>query len=117
MAELRRLAKTCNFGDYLDTAIRDQFVCGLGDLKCQKELLCTADLTVAVALQKARAVEVVTQEAKAMQEPSQATTGQEEDMHKLSIHLKCYRCGKQATVLWNANIRRLSAACARKLDT
>ena len=54
-----------------------------------------ADLTVTVALQKARAVEVVTQEAKAMQEPSQATTGQEEDMHKLSIHLKCYRCGKQ----------------------
>ena len=114
MAELRRLAKTCNFGDYLDTAIRDQFVCGLSDLKCQKELLCTADLMVAVALQKARAVEVVTQEAKAMQEPSQATTGQEEDMHKLSIHLKCY-CW--ATVLWNANIRRLSAACVRKLDT
>ena len=33
-------------------------------------------------LQKARAVKVVTQEAKAMQEPSQATTGQEEDMHE-----------------------------------
>ena len=95
MAELWQLAKTCNFGDYLDTATRDQFVCGLSDPKCQKELMCTADLTVAVALQKARAVEVVTQEAKAMQEPSQATTGQEEDMHKLSIHLKCYRCGKQ----------------------
>ena len=95
MAELRRLVKTCNFGDYLDTAIRDQFRCGLGDLKCQKELLCTTDLTVAVVLQKARAVEVVTQEAKVMQDPSQATTGQEEDMHKLSIHLKCYRCGKQ----------------------
>ena len=29
MAELWRLAKTCNFGDYLDTAIRDQFVCRL----------------------------------------------------------------------------------------
>ena len=30
-----------------------------------------------------------------MQEPSQATTGQDKDMHKLSIHLKCYCCGKQ----------------------
>ena len=47
IAELRRLAKTCNFGDYLNTAIRDQFVCGLRDVKCQKELLCVTDLTVA----------------------------------------------------------------------
>ena len=54
-----------------------------------------ADLTVATAFQKACPAEVVTQEAKVMQEPSQVTTGQEEDMHKLSIHFKCYRCGKQ----------------------
>ena len=95
MAELRRLAKTCNFGDYLNTAIRDQFVCGLSDTKCQKELLCIVDLTAAMALQKAQAAEVVSHEAKAMQEPSQDITGQEEDMHKLSIQFKCYRCGKQ----------------------
>ena len=82
MAELRRLAKTCNFGDYLNTAIRDQFVCGLKDTKCKKELLCVADLTVAVALQKAQAAEAVTHEAKAMQEPSQEMV---EGMHKLSL--------------------------------
>ena len=35
ITELRRLAKTCNFGDYLESAIRDQFVCGLGDTKTQ----------------------------------------------------------------------------------
>ena len=39
MAALRRLAKTCNFGQYLDSALRDQFVCGLRDEKCQRELL------------------------------------------------------------------------------
>ena len=60
IAELQQLAKLCNTGDYLDTAIRVQFICGLSDTKCQKELPCTADLTVAVVLQKARAVEVVT---------------------------------------------------------
>ena len=37
IADLRRLAKTCNFRNYLETAIRDQFVCGLRDSKCQKE--------------------------------------------------------------------------------
>ena len=95
MAELRRLPKTCNFGDYLNTAIRDQFVCGLSDTKCQKELLCIVDLTAPMALQKAQAAEVVSHEAKAMQEPSQDITGQEEDMHKLSIQFKCYCCRKQ----------------------
>ena len=39
MSELRRLAKTCNFDAYLETALRDQFVCGLWDVKCQRELL------------------------------------------------------------------------------
>ena len=29
MAELRRLAKMCNFGQHLETALRNQFVCGL----------------------------------------------------------------------------------------
>jgi len=33
LAELRRLAKYCNFGNYLDTALRDQLVCGLRDRK------------------------------------------------------------------------------------
>ena len=31
ITELHSLAKTCNFGFYLETAIRDQFVCGLHD--------------------------------------------------------------------------------------
>ena len=55
MGELRRLAKTCNFGAYLETALCDQFVCGL---KCQQELSCEANLTVEIALKKARAAEV-----------------------------------------------------------
>ena len=98
MAELRQLAKTCNFGNYLDTAIRDQFVCGLRDTKCQKELLCIADLTVAVALSRAQAAEVVTQEAKSMQGPLQDTSCQDKKVHKLGVEFKefkCYRCGKQ----------------------
>ena len=34
MSELRTLAKQCNFGKYLKTALQDQFVCGLKDSKC-----------------------------------------------------------------------------------
>ena len=66
MSELRRLAKTCNFGAYLETALQDQFVCGLWDVKCQRELLCT-DLTAELALKKARAAKVVLKETEGMQ--------------------------------------------------
>jgi len=55
IAELQSLANMCNFGAYLETAIQDQFVCGLQDTKCQKELLCLSDLTAEMALQWARA--------------------------------------------------------------
>ena len=66
IADLRRLAKTCNFGNYLETEIRDQFVsnCGLRDSKCQKELLCREGHTVDIALQSARAAEVVARKLK-----------------------------------------------------
>ena len=68
MAELRRLAKTCNFGQYLETALRDQFVCGLLDEKCQRELLSIQDLTAEIAIRRATAAEVVSKETQAMRE-------------------------------------------------
>ena len=62
IAELRKLAKTCNFSEYLDIVLHDQLVCGLKDHKTQKELLCMQDLTLAMAVEKARAAEVVKRE-------------------------------------------------------
>ena len=52
MSEVRKLAKTCNFAAYLNTALRDQFVCGLRDPHIQRELLLIRDLTVTTALDK-----------------------------------------------------------------
>ena len=67
MSELCGLAKTCKFAAYLETALRDQFVCGLGDVKCQQELLCKANLTADTTLKKARVAEVVLKEVQGMQ--------------------------------------------------
>ena len=50
VANLRHLAKMCNFGQYLDTALQDQLACGLHDHKCQQDQLCISDLTLAVAI-------------------------------------------------------------------
>ena len=61
VAELRKLNKTCKFGDYLEMALRDQLVCRLKDQKTQKELLCIKELTLTVVIDKARAAETVNQ--------------------------------------------------------
>jgi len=34
--ELRKLARSCDFGDFLDQALRDHFVCGLANINVQK---------------------------------------------------------------------------------
>ena len=74
-------------------AIRDQFVCGLRDSKCQKELLCREGLTADAALQSARATEVVAQEAKAMQELPPELYNPEINQVGGSDKSVCFRCG------------------------
>ena len=57
MSGLKQLASIYNFVVYLDTALRDQFVCGMHD---SRMLLSVKDLTLTSALQKSQAIEVVT---------------------------------------------------------
>jgi len=56
-AELRRLASSCKFGDYLSEAIRDRLVCGLRSESTQKRLLAEAELTLTKALEIAQSME------------------------------------------------------------
>ena len=89
VAELRKLGKTGSFGAYLDTALRDQLVCGLRDQKTQKELLCMQDLMLATAIEKARAADTVNREI--LHFPMEA------DTLKLYNQLQqrpCHRCGQ-----------------------
>ena len=114
MAELRRLAKTCNFGQYLETALRDQFVCGLRDEKCQRELLSIQDLTATIALQKATAAEAVSKETQAMCESATgSTTGGE--VYKLLSKVKCYRCGKSGHHPTNCKYKNAKCYSCQKL--
>ena len=52
--QLQRLARTCDFGAFIDEALRDHLVCGLQNGETQKKLLAESDLS----LQKA--VDIVT---------------------------------------------------------
>ena len=53
---------SCNFDNYLNPALHDQFVCGLQDARVQQELLSIKDLMMTRALEKAQAMEVVSRE-------------------------------------------------------
>ena len=62
------MAKTCNFGNYLDTTICDQSACGHRDKKCQQELLGIQEVTADIGLQKVAAADVASKETEGIRE-------------------------------------------------
>ena len=52
VANLKRLAATCNFGTHLNEALRDRFICGIHSEQTKRKLL-TADYTFEQALKLA----------------------------------------------------------------
>ena len=66
MAELRRLTTHCQFGAYLDEALRDRLVCGLRNEGIQKKLLTEADLTLARALELSLGMKAAEKNAKSL---------------------------------------------------
>ena len=98
IAELRRLATHCAFGEQLNDALRDRLVCGLRSESIQKRLLTEDNLTFAKAYDLAQGMEAADKNSKSLQggdgivqkiiRPSQKPKdkgGRE----------ACYRCGKQ----------------------
>ena len=103
VAELRRLATHCEFGDYLDQTLRDRLVCGISE-NIQKRLLIEANLTLTRAVEIAQGMEAAHQNTQFMKgktegaiskvthEQRSAGNGDKPDPHKKK---KCYRCGRQ----------------------
>ena len=56
VAELRKLSEKCDFGDYLEQALRDRLVCGLVSEKIQQRLLSEADLSLKKAFEIAQGI-------------------------------------------------------------
>ena len=63
LAELRRLAEHCDFGDHLEEALRDRLVCGLRNETTQRRLLAEADLTLTKAYDTAQSMETARRQA------------------------------------------------------
>jgi len=97
VANLKRLAKTYNFGQYSNTALHDQLVCGLHDHKCQWDLLSISDLTLEVALQKATAAESADKGSKHIHAAMKSGQPFRKQLHMMIAQSKtCYRCDRSS---------------------
>ncbi|XP_054708231.1 uncharacterized protein K02A2.6-like [Uloborus diversus] len=110
LVELRRLASTCDFGSFLDEALRDRFVCGLCNENIQKRLLAKKNLKLSDAVETAVAIEIAESDAANMKTFTPAVNKVRKTEHvnanknpqprMISAantngkkNLKCYRCG------------------------
>ena len=98
LAELRRLATHCSFGNFLSDALRDRLVCGLRSESVQRKLLSQRELTLAQAVDIAKGMEAATRDSHKLQGQAatiQAIKSQSPIRKKVSAQEKpCYRCGK-----------------------
>ena len=68
VAELRRLAATCSFGDHLNEALRDRLVCGIKSAGARKKLLAERALTFQRAVEIATNYEAIDKNSKSMEQ-------------------------------------------------
>ena len=98
VAELRRLASRCSFGEYLEEALRDRLVCGLRSESTQKKLLSEEDLTLDRAIHAAQNLESAQKHAQTLKGASDLTLGRVEKHDAIARSCtngkSCYRCGK-----------------------
>ncbi len=102
VADLRRLAITCDFGDFLNQALRDRFVCGLREETVQRRLLTEENLTLTRALEIAQAKEAASKNVRGLKAaggasgPATTTLMQVSGSVDTTVNGKpCYRCGRR----------------------
>ena len=146
-AELRRLASTCNFGDFLTEALRDQFVCGIRNGNTQRKLL-IEDRSFEQALHIALADEAADAEAKQLHShgnsgaigsivgavgvkkkgyASKSSAYKRTENTKMQPTRQCYRCNgshahqhckfKDAICHFCKKAGHIAAACRKKQGT
>ena len=108
VAELRRLAEYCNYGNTLEKMIRDRLVSGINDDNIQKKLLSEPALSYTRALEIARGAEVAEKNLREMRAPRREretagpqATGKQDPVYQITSGKQprkqsfgyCYCCG------------------------
>ena len=89
VAALRKLSATCNYGEFLDDALTERFVCGLRSRVIQNRLLTEADLSFSTAIQLANNLLQASTESASIQS-SCAGFSEPAQLNKLARG--CYLC-------------------------
>ena len=89
MAAIRKLSEHCEFGTFLNDAIRDRFVCGLHSRNIQEKLLTESNLTAKKALEVATSMEAAGKQSLQFHE-----TPRVQRVEVSKRQGRCYRCGK-----------------------
>ena len=102
VAELRSLAKDCDFGASQEDNLRDRLVCGISNHTIQKSWLSEKDLTFKKAFDIAQSYESAAKNLSTLQE----TISNYQDVHQVRASSQPrYRCGHQNSLsISNSNI-------------
>ena len=117
VANLRRLAANCKFGQHLDEALRDRFVCGLNLESVQQKLLLEKDLTMSKALELALSLSSADKTSLVMH----ASNPNPSDPVVQILHRDgptkrpCYRCGKTGHVSDHCRFREATCHSCGKI--
>ena len=116
VAELRRLSTHCEFGDYLEDALRDRLVCGLRNEAIQRRLLSKNELTFAKAWEVAQSMEAAernAQQLKGADTPIQLVSRQLPKVQARNI--PCSRCGGENHTAQECRFKEaICHACGKK---
>ena len=95
VAELRSLARDCDFGTVLEDNLREKLVCAVADQALQRKLLTEKHLTFQRALDVAQSHESARKNVATLHGGSQ-TGGAAMTVHEVhQVTSSCYRCGRK----------------------
>ena len=131
LIKLRRLARSCDFGDFLEQALRDRLVCGLANTSMQKHLLTEKNLTLERAASLATAIEMAVLETHESKKTAVPNDMEEEEISHIESRRYvgyCYCCGKKGHMASQCRFRtykchkcsrvgHLQAVCPGDKDT
>jgi len=84
MIELRKLARSCNIGNFLEQALWDRFACGLANASLQKRILTERNLTLEKALSIVKAMEMAVLDSHGSKKAA-TSSHTEEDINRIAL--------------------------------